>query len=195
MTFANEDWKAKWQITLDAIGQDFSTGEIRWGADRIEPGLVRRYVEPLEIASPIHHDSDRARALGYENIVCPSTALLSFAVPAMWEPGDETLFHDPSRNSQPARTPINNQDPGPIPKTPGYFSTDMEIEFHRPVYVGERIGTNGRKLVDCVLKETSVGRGAFLTFESRIVSDRGDVVATIRSSAFAYEPNAVGKAG
>jgi hypothetical protein len=54
--------------------------------------------------------------------------------------------------------------------------------------VGERIGRRGRKLLACVPKETSVGRGAFLTWESEMVTGTGEVVARMRSVAFAYVP-------
>ncbi len=62
------------------------------------------------------------------------------------------------------------------------------MDFLRPVTAGERIGTTPNRLLNVNPKETKVGRGAFLTFEADIVSDKGDVVAKNRSTAFFYNP-------
>jgi len=114
--------------------------------------------------------------------------VLMYTIPATWRPGETTVFPSAERDAQPSRTPINNADSGPAPKTRGFFATDMEFDFVRPVVVGERLGMRGRKLLAVTPKQTRVGRGAFMTTESEVVSDRGDVVALMRSSAYAYDP-------
>lgn len=190
---SEEDWKEKWLPALEWVGKDLSDGATVWGADRIEPGIVRRYVEPLELGSVIHHDEDAARALGYEGIVSPATAIFTFSIPAFWSPGEPPLFVDPARDSQPARSPINNEEPSPLPKAQGFFATDIEMEFLRPVVVGERVGRRGNKLLSVDIKETSVGRGAFLKYETEVVSDRGDVVARQRLGVYAYDPKPKGE--
>jgi len=185
---SDDSWKAKWQATLDAVGHDLSDGAVRWGADRIEAAVVRRYVEPLEISTLIHTDEKAAVDAGYPGLIAPATGALAFSLPAMWSPGEETLWASAERNAQPVRTPINNEDQGPAPRTKGFFATDIEADFLRPVEVGERLGTKGRRLLSCVLKETSVGRGAFMTVESEIVSDRGDTVVCLRTTVYAFDP-------
>jgi len=182
-------WVRAWDRMVALVGTDLSDGVTRWGADVVEPGTIRRYLEPLELGSPIHDDAAAARAHGHDGIVAPATSLLSYALPAMWRPGEPALFASDERDAQPARSPINNEDPGPAPRTAGYFATDIEIDFLRPVVVGERLGMRGRRLLSCTPKETRVGRGAFSTFESDIVSDRGDVVARLRTGTYAYDPH------
>jgi hypothetical protein len=112
-----------------------------------------------------------------------------YTLPAMWSPGSPTLFESAERDAQPARSPINNDDPGPAPRTKGFFATDIELDFFRPVLLGERLGARGRKLLSCLPKQTRVGRGAFCVFETEIVSDRGDVVARMRTGTYAYDPH------
>jgi acyl dehydratase len=63
------------------------------------------------------------------------------------------------------------------------------MDFVRPVAVGERVGRRGRKLVSCKPKETSMGRGAFITWESELVTGDGDVVAYVRTGTYAYNPH------
>ncbi|MCP9977467.1 hypothetical protein [Actinomadura madurae] len=49
--------------------------------------------------------------------------------------------------------------------------------------------------MSCAPKETAVGRGAFLTWESEIVTEPGEVVARIRIGTYAYVPEGTGGEG
>jgi hypothetical protein len=184
-----ETWQDEWQPLIDAVGRDFGDGTTVWGADAVERGAVRRFAEPLELASALHYDAQVAQAHGFPDIIAPYTAAMSFSLPAMWRPGDPPLYDDPDPDAQPARSPINNQDMPLGPRTTGFFATDVAIEFVRPAVVGERIGRRGKRLVACVPKETSMGRGAFLTWESELVTDTGDVIARVRNGSYAYNPH------
>ena len=184
----SEDWTAEWQPLAEAVGRDFGDGTVVLGADAVEPGTIRRYLEPLEISCPIHYDADAARAAGHPGIVAPYTATMVYSVPPMWRPGEPTLYESADRDAQPARSPINNEDLPLAPKTTGFFATDISMEFLRPVTVGERVGRRGRRLISCTPKQTSMGRGAFITWESELVTDRGEVVARVRTGTYAYNP-------
>jgi hypothetical protein len=184
-----DNWQEAWAPMVASVGLDYSDGATQWGADRVEAGAIRRILEPLEISSPVHYDAEEARARGYGDIIAPASSLLSFTIAPMWRPGEPSLFDDDRPDAQPVRSVIDNPDAGTAPPTTGFFATDLSIEFRRPVQVGERVGLRGRRLVSCVPKQTSVGRGAFGTFETEIISDRGDVVAVMRSTTYAYNPN------
>ncbi|MCU1346709.1 MAG: hypothetical protein JWL70_2975, partial [Acidimicrobiia bacterium] len=103
------DWMAPWQEVVDAVGTDFSDGVVRFGADAIEVGAIRRWCEPLEFGCALHHDADAARAAGFDDITAPYTAMLSWTMPAMWSPGDAPLFVDDSRDAQPSRSFMNSR--------------------------------------------------------------------------------------
>jgi hypothetical protein len=183
------DWQAAWQPLVDAVGREFGDGTVVYGADRVEAGLIRRYVEPLEFSSSLHHDAEVARA--HADITAPYTSLLMFSVPAMWSPGDPPVFSSAERDAQPARSPVAERRLREQPYTSEYFATDMEIDFVRPVVVGERVGRRrSQRLVSCEPKETGVGRGAFLVWESELVDGQGDVVARIRTGVYSYVPRA-----
>lgn len=182
-------WQDEWQPLVDAVGREFGDGTVAFGADAVEVGAIRRYLEPLEIDSPLHYDADAARAHGYPDVIAPYTAVMPFSVPAMWQPGEPTLYDDPGHDAQPARSPINNQDMPLGPPTTGFFATDVEIDFVRPLVVGERVGRRGRRLVSCAPKETSMGRGAFLTWQAELVTDGGDIVGYVRTGSYAYNPH------
>ncbi|WP_433186447.1 FAS1-like dehydratase domain-containing protein [Actinoallomurus sp. CA-150999] len=182
-----DDWRAAWWPVEEAVGTDFSDGRTVYGADVVERGAIRRFLEPLELDCALHTDPEAAREHGFADVTMPYTGVVGWAIPPMWRPG-ETLFDSADRNAQPVHSPINNQDMPIGPRTTGFFATDIEFDFLRPVVAGERIGRRGRRLVRCVPKETSVGRGAFLTWESEIVTETGEVVARQRTGTYAYEP-------
>lgn len=181
------DWKAEWQPVVDAVGEDFADGAVTWGGDPVERGAIRRYLEPLELDCALHTDPEVARAHGFADVTMPATGVIAWTIPAAWVPGD-TLFDSDARDAQPVTTAINNADMPLGPRTTGFFGTDIEVDLERDVVAGERIGRRGRRLVSCTPKETGVGRGAFMTWESEIVTDAGEVVGRIRIGTYAYVP-------
>lgn len=189
---AGRDWKLDWQPVIDAVGRDFADGEVTWGGDPVERGAIRRYLEPLELDCALHTDPEVARAAGYADVTMPATGVIAWTIPAAWRPG-EVLFDSDDRNAQPVTSAINNPDLPIGPRTTGFFGTDIEVDFLRDVVAGERLGRKGRRLVSCTPKETAVGRGAFLMWESEIVTDSGDLVGRIRIGTYAYVPHESGE--
>ncbi len=188
-----------WDDLVAAIGQDFSGGIVRTAADAIDRSAIRRYLEPLENDCPLHYDDEVARKHGYQGIVLPWAAYTALSGSAFWKPGDpdiwDTTDPDHTVNGVGARTRQSEgpQPPSvPMPETNGAFATDIEIEYLRPVYLGDRLSHRGRKLVSVMLRETRVGYGAFSVFESEIFNQRGEVVARLRNGGYAYVVGAKG---
>jgi hypothetical protein len=119
----------------------------------------------------------------------PATGVIAWTIPAAWTPG-QVLFDSDDRDAQPVHTAINNQGMPIGPRTTGFFGTDIEVDFARDVVAGEHLGRRGRRLVACTPKETAVGRGAFMTWESEIVTVELEVVGRIRIGTYAYVPHA-----
>jgi hypothetical protein len=184
----DDAWKADWAAVVAQIGEDFSDGAVHYGVDRVERGAIRRYLEPLEFDCPLHYDPEVAAAHGHAGVTAPYTATVTFAMGPVWAPG-ESVFTSAERDAQPARVSVKPRMPRGAPPTTGYFATDMEVEFVRPVLEGERVGRRGNRLIACQPKETRVGRGAFLTFEGEMVDERGEVVVRSRHTLFVYNPH------
>lgn len=190
------DWKSDWQEVVDAVGRDFLDGATTWGGDPVERGAVRRYLEPLELDCALHTDPEVAAAAGHADTTMPVTGVIAWTIPAAWQPG-QVLFDSDERDAQPVHSAINNADMDLGPRTTGFFGTDIELDFEREVLVGEHLGRRGKTLLSCTPKETGVGRGAFMTWESEIVSRPADrpevepeVVGRIRIGTYAYVPHA-----
>lgn len=182
------DWMEAWQPVVQAIGTDIGGGRTAEPADAVELGTVRRYLEPLEFDCALHYDRAVAQAHGHPDVIAPYTSTLSFTMAPMWQPGDPPLFTSADRDAQPERSAVKPRYPDFFPPFTGYFATDMEIDFLRPVHLGERVTRRGEKLIACAPKETRVGRGAFIKTESEIVTDEGEVVARTRMELFLYTP-------
>lgn len=190
-TGVESDWKADWQEVVDAIGRDFRDGEVTWGGDAVERGAIRRYLEPLELDCALHTNPVVAAEHGHRDVTMPATGVIAWTIPAAWRPG-QTLFDSDDRDAQPVQSAINNADMPIGPRTTGFFGTDIELEFDRDVVAGEHLGRRGKRLVACTPKETGVGRGAFMTWESEIVvagETEPDVVGRIRIGTYAYVPH------
>lgn len=95
----SSEWQRAWDGVIAAIGSDWESTP-RVGADRIEPGAVRRCLEVLEFNCALHSDPAVARAQGYPDIIVPYMATLAWTLPPMWQPG-ETLFDSAERDAQP----------------------------------------------------------------------------------------------
>jgi len=188
-------WMRDWQAMVDAVGTEFGDGADQPGPDAVELGAIRKLVEPLELGSPLHHDRSLATALGYRNVPAPVSGIVSFTIAPLWQPGDRPVFTDPVRDAQPARTSTGPLHTGLEPPVSAFFAADAEVDYLVPVVVGDRVRRRGNKLVACVPKETSVGRGAFTTWQSEILNQRDEVVARLRNTRFSYVPSERAAAG
>ena len=183
----SDDWKKEWDRMKAAVGQDFSDGRPVWGADAVEPGGIRRYLEVLEFDCPLHFDRDVAKAHGYRDIVHLACGAGPMAIPPQWKPG-LTIFNSDDPHAQPDHSPIRGIQSDLMPGTTGYFATEAQIDYYLPLYVGDRICLVGSVLVSVDPKETSVGRGAFCVFETQLRNQRDELVAKRRAGMYYYNP-------
>ncbi len=185
-----DDWQRAWDPVIAAVGQPVQFLESREGVlpDPVEAGAIRKYLEPLEFDCALHYDREAARARGYADVITPYTAMVSFALLPTWLPG-MSLFPTAERNAQPAESPVKPKYPDFFPPFTGYFATDMAFDFIRPAVPGDVLRMEIPILLSCTPKETSVGRGAFLKTEGRIVNQTGELLAIMRSGSFVYTPH------
>ena len=174
-----------WEDTKAWIGRTLSVPE-GGGIDAVEAGTIRRRLEVLEFGCPLHYDEKVAQEAGYKGIFAPYTMLQTYSGSANWHPGQPTLW----RRNQPDFTIRAQVEQGqvPLPGTHG-FATDVEIEYFQPLYLGDRVSVRERRLLDVNPKRTSVGEGAFLTWESRFCNQRGELVGVARTGQYLYAPH------
>jgi acyl dehydratase len=152
------------------------------GADAVEPGTIRRWLEPKEFDAPIHTDDEAARAAGHDGVIAPATMVFTYGLPAYWQPGDPPA----KMGDEPRQIPIPVIFDVPAPCSLS-FATSMEIEFFDPLRLGDRVSVEHR-LVELTRKTLSVGEGAFFTQEDTYRNQRGKRVAVGRLVIFRFNP-------
>ncbi len=172
-----------WEDTKAWIGRPLRVYE---GRDAVEAGAIRSRLEALEFGCPLHYDEKIAKEAGYKDIFAPYTMLQTYSSPANWRPRQSTFW----QSNHPDFAIGTKIGQGDIP-TPGThsFATDVEIEYLKPLYLGDRVSMRDRRLVNVNPKHTRVGDGAFLTWESRFFNHQGEMVAEARTSSFVYVPH------
>lgn len=168
-----------WEETESFLGKVIGRGA---GADAVELGAIRRWLEPKEFDCALHIDAAAARAAGYRDVVAPSTMVFTYGLPAHWSPGDPPA----QPGDEPRQIPIPVIFDVPAPCTLS-FASNMDVEFLEPIYVGDRV-TRTSRLTNIHKKELSVGKGAFLTQEDTYANQNGDVVALVSLTIFRFVP-------
>jgi len=181
-------WEAGWQPVVAAVGRDFGGDDAIEGADTVDASALRRYLEPLELDCPLHHDDRVARDHGYAGVIAPVASYFTFVAAPIWRPGHPPAFASDERDAQPAGVAVRRFLTGLEPPHSGYFAADMEVEPLQPVVLGDRLTRRGMKLVSCMPKETSVGRGAFMTWQWEVRNQRDETVARFRNTMYVYSP-------
>jgi hypothetical protein len=182
-------WEEAWRPVVDAVGRDFGGGEAIEGADAVDASALRRFVEPLELDCPLHHDERVAREHGYPGVVAPFSSYFTFVAPPLWRSGDAPVFTRDERDAPPEGITMRRFATGLEPPYTGYFAADFELELVRPAVLGDRLSRTGMTLVSCTPQETSVGRGAFMTWEWEVRNQRSEAVARFRNTMYLYKPH------
>lgn len=148
------------------------------GADPVSVADIRRKLEVVGLACPLHSDEACARAHGYETIVSPVSMARVWAMPAYWSPGDQTTARAVS-------APV----PGSVVPGPGssLIATGVRMEYRAPMYPGDRLSSHA-VLRSVTVKSTRVGDGAFLVVETTYVNQRSEVAALETATLFRYAP-------
>ena len=181
-------WAREWDATIAAVGTDYGGERVVVAVDEVERGAIRRYCEVLEFDCPLHYDDAIARSVGYQGIVAPVSGISqTWTREAHWRPGMPTRYPVLDPDAEVRRENVSFEGP-PEPPTSLSFVTDLAIEYLAPVYVGDRLSRRGHRLVSVLPKETSIGRGAFLTYESEVRNQRGELVARSRNGGYHYTP-------
>jgi acyl dehydratase len=169
-----------WDETEAAVGTVIARFD---GADAVSLADIRRRLEVLAWDAPIHYDTDAARAAGFADVVSPATMLMTWVLPAYWNPGDP-----PPRTHDAYLLPRFALRQIPAPGG-ALFATSCDTDYLEPVYLGDRLSSEvvfsryTRKTLD-------IGDGAFMVAETKYMNQKGDVVAHEAITVFRYSPNA-----
>jgi 3-methylfumaryl-CoA hydratase len=153
------------------------------GVDQVTLNDIRRKLEVYCFDCPLHSDERQAQAHGYRTIVAPVSMTPLWSMQPYWSPGDPSPYLPGLREKNgTGRTDV----PTPYPKG---LNASSEREFFEPVYPGDRLH-GVWKITEITEKTTSLGEGSFITTETHISKQTGELAAIHRTTAFRYYPAA-----
>ncbi|MGY4100235.1 bifunctional MaoC family dehydratase N-terminal/OB-fold nucleic acid binding domain-containing protein [Nocardia sp. R16R-3T] len=144
------------EAITDAAEQIIAAGDCapRLGRDPVNQPMINNWVEALGDRNPIYVDEEAARAAGHPGTVAPP------AMAQVW-----TMFG--LHGSRPADDPMAQATE--LLDSAGYTSvvaTDSQQTYHRYVNVGEQVSVTSRLSEIRGPKQTALGEGWFVTFQT-----------------------------
>lgn len=144
------------EAITDAAEKIIAAGECapRLGRDPVNQPMINNWVEALGDRNPIYVNEDAARVAGHPGTVAPP------AMAQVW-----TMFG--LNGSRPADDPMAQVTE--LLDSAGYTSvvaTDCEQTYHRYVNVGEQVSVTSRLSEIRGPKQTALGEGWFVTFQT-----------------------------
>lgn len=153
------------------------------GADPVELGAIRRWLEPKQFDCPLHVDAEAAKAAGWEGLTAPGAMVLSLGLAPYWQPGDPPAQH----SDPPKQIPIPVIFDVPAPCTLS-FATSLEVEFAAPLHLGDRISRT-TEFVGLARKTLGVGDGAFFRQRDTYRNQRSETLAVAHLDIFRFSPS------
>ncbi len=153
------------------------------GTDEVSMNDIRRKLEVYCFDCPLHYDADVAQSHGYRTVVAPVAMTPLWAVPPYWSPGEKPPFAPGLRERNGTR-----RTEGAVPFSRG-FNAASEWEAFEPLHPGDKL-QGVTKLTKAEPKTTRLGEGVFLTYETLLSKQTGELVLASRATQYRYDPTA-----
>jgi acyl dehydratase len=153
--------------------------------DPVNVPMIRHWVDALDDRNPVYLDEERAAASRFGGIVAPPAMLQAWTMP---RPKIEGIAE---RGGAPGEIPRDN--PIPVLDEAGYvgtLATNSELTFERYLKPGDhlRVATEVESISN--RKQTSLGKGYFLTWVTTYTSG-DEVVGRQLFRIFKFDPSTI----
>ena len=139
--------------------------------------LIRHWCETLEDGNPLYLDEAYAKSQGYRGLVAPpGSVMTAFTTPFRWPwppGGREPAAHIHYTIKELLALPIG-------------IISDIEVENHEPLQVGDRVSVSQRLVSISPWKKTRLGEGHFWNMERLYRNQKGELVVLERMTGFGY---------
>ncbi|MCG8632342.1 MAG: MaoC family dehydratase N-terminal domain-containing protein [Desulfobacterales bacterium] len=150
-----------------------------FGADRVNPAMIRHWCEAMEDGNPLYTDEAFAGKSKYGAIVAPPQMVMTYTMPPLWPKAEREL--DPF-----ARAIAMLQEEGYF----GIIATTTSYEFFKPLELNNRISQKIKLSAVSPEKKTRIGTGHFLTAEQTYANEAGDVICVQMFTVLVFKPGA-----
>jgi len=154
------------------IGQDQAE---MMATDEVCKHMIRHWCEAMEDANPLYTDEEYARNSKYGSIIAPPPMIWSWVIPPLWPSSGrpelwESIFQACAKGG-----------------FDQVIDTDVEMEFYRPLFPGDRVTAVIKMYNVTEEKRTNLGRGHFITVESIYKDQKAELVCVQRVTLLIYK--------
>ena len=157
--------------------------------DPVNVPMIRHWVDALDDRNPIYLDEEFAATTRFGGIVAPPAMLQAWTMPRPKIEGIAERGGAPGEMSADNAIPVLDQ-AGYI----GTLATNSELEFLRYLKPGDHLHVRTEVESISNRKNTSLGKGYFLTWITTYTADGGEVVGRQLFRIFKFDPSTIGVA-
>lgn len=169
------------------VGKPMGTAGV--APDPVNIPMIRHWVDALDDRNPVYLDEEFAATTRLGGVVAPPAMLQAWSMP---RPKIEGIAE---RGGAP--TEMSHDNPIVALDEAGYvgtLATNSELEFVRYLRPGERLHTRAEVESISPRKQTSLGRGYFVTWVTTYTTDDGEIVGRQLFRVFKFDPSTIGAA-
>lgn len=169
---------------LERIGQPMGSGGPTLAPDPVNLPMIRHWVDAFDDRNPVYLDEDAAVRAGFGGIVAPAAMLQTWTmarprIEGIRERGGSPDTGDPD-------TPIAVLGAAGFR---GTLATNSELEFDRPLHLGEHLMSASSLDEISELKGTGLGVGYFVTWINTFLTVDGEEVGRQRFRVYKFDPS------
>jgi len=145
--------------------------------DEVNKAMIRHWCEAMEDGNPIYTDEEYALESGYGGIIAPPQMVQAYSTPPLW-PKDAGRINPQTE----ALEKLNRKG------YTGVVATGTSQEYFHPMRIGDKICYEIKLSSVSPEKTTRLGKGYFVTTESRYTNQNGELVCIQSFTVLKYIP-------
>ncbi len=168
---------------LERIGQPMGSGGPTLAPDPVNLPMIRHWVDAFDDRNPVYLDEDAAIRAGFDGIVAPAAMLQAWTMP---RPRIEGIRE---RGGSP--TAVDPDTAIAVLAAAGFrgtLATNSELEFDRPLHLGDELMSASTLAEISELKGTGLGVGYFVTWINTFTTRAGEEVGRQRFRVYKFDP-------
>ncbi|HEY9036306.1 MAG TPA: MaoC family dehydratase N-terminal domain-containing protein [Pseudomonadales bacterium] len=181
------------QAALDAylqswVGEKLNTHGTNTAPDPVNMPMIRHWIDAFDDRNPVYEDKAVAEKTRFKGLIAPPAMMQTWAMPrpiikGIGERGGAAQALDPD-------TPLGVLDRVGFV---GILATNSELEFDRPLRVGDELHSD--VILDAVSprKKTGLGQGYFVTWVQEYLDQHSKPVGRQKFSVLKFDPSTIGQ--
>ena len=160
------------------------------GVDDVSKEMIRHWCEAMEDGNPLYTDEGYAQKSKHGGIISPPQMVQAWSFGPLWPNGQEIEYRHPEllpkkEKLAPYEMAMRRLDQAGFTAV---VVTRTTLEFHRPLFPGDRV-TRRIKVADITPeKKTGLGSGHFLTMSFIYTNQKGELICNQSLTVLKFKP-------